>query len=136
MTHVILERMMQNATKGGKAILIVVLLLTTIPSLAQEHLEKDSLYVVTYTTGPAWDFEKSPNDQPYFSEHSQHLSSLRKSGTIKLGARAGEKGIIVFSAKSLLNAREIINNDIAIVNGLFKTDIQAFNVFYPGCVER
>lgn len=136
MIHVILEPMMQSATNGSKAIFLVVLLVIAIPSFAQDHPEKDSLYMVTYTTGPSWDVEKSPNDQPYFSDHSKHLSALRKDGTIKLGARAGEKGIIVFSAKSLLEAKAIINDDIAVVNGLFETEIQPFNVFYPGCVER
>ncbi|MCB0491701.1 MAG: hypothetical protein KDC93_04715 [Cyclobacteriaceae bacterium] len=119
-----------------KIVLLFALTLTSIQSFGQENTPKDSLFVVTYTTGPAWDFEKSPNDQPYFSEHSKHLSTLRKNGTIKLGARSGEKGIIVFSAKTLKEAKEIINSDIAIVNSLFETDIQAFNVFYPGCVER
>jgi len=109
---------------------------TSGASFAQEDVKQDSLFVVTYTTGPSWDFEKLPNEQTYFSEHSQHLSDLRKNGTIKLGARAGEKGIIVFSAKTFKEARAVINNDIAIVNGLFETDIQVFNVFYPGCVER
>ncbi|MEP2670111.1 MAG: hypothetical protein ABJH04_14005 [Cyclobacteriaceae bacterium] len=136
MTHAISEPMMLNVTKGVRTILIALLLLLTIPSFSQENHQNDSLFIVTYTTGPAWDFDKTPNDQLYFSDHSQHLSALRKNGTIKLGARAGEKGIIVFSAKTLQKAREIINNDIAIINGLFRTEIQPFNVFYPGCIER
>lgn len=119
-----------------KIVLVFGLMFTSGASFAQEDVKQDSLFVVTYTTGPSWDFEKLPNEQTYFSEHSQHLSDLRKSGTIKLGARAGEKGIIVFSAKTFKEARAVINNDIAIVNGLFETDIQVFNVFYPGCVER
>ncbi|MEZ4945330.1 MAG: hypothetical protein R2804_07385 [Cyclobacteriaceae bacterium] len=136
MIHATSEPMMQSAINTLKIVLLFALTLTSIQSFGQENTPKDSLFVVTYTTGPAWDFEKSPNDQPYFSEHSKHLSTLRKNGTIKLGARSGEKGIIVFSAKTLKEAKEIINSDIAIVNSLFETDIQAFNVFYPGCVER
>ncbi|MFZ1805579.1 MAG: hypothetical protein WAU36_00065 [Cyclobacteriaceae bacterium] len=128
--------MMQSAINTLKIVFLLLLTLTSSQSFSQENVQQDSLFVVTYTTGPAWDFEKTPNDQRYFSDHSQHLSALRKNGTIKLGARAGEKGIIVFSAKTFKEAIEIINNDIAIVHGLFETDIQAFNVFYPGCVER
>jgi uncharacterized protein YciI len=116
--------------------LLFLTLIASLYSFGQDTNEMDSLFIVTYTTGPAWDFEKSPNEQPYFSEHSKHLSTLRKNGTIKLGARSGEKGIIVFSAKTMIEAKEIINSDDAIVNGLFETDIQGFNVFYPGCVER
>lgn len=113
-----------------------ILLLNCFISFGQQAASPDSLYIVTYTTGPAWDQAKSPNNQLYFSEHSKHLSALRKNGTIKLGARAGDTGLIVFTSKTLAEAKEIINNDIAIVNGLFVTDIQKFNVFYPGCVER
>ncbi|MEQ8361235.1 MAG: hypothetical protein RIF39_14400 [Cyclobacteriaceae bacterium] len=116
--------------------LLLFALITGFYAFGQDTHPGDSLFIVTYTTGPAWDFEKSPNDQPYFTEHSKHLSTLRKNGTIKLGARSGEKGIIIFSARTLMEAREIINSDIAIVNALFETDIQRFNVFYPGCVER
>ncbi|MEQ8425208.1 MAG: hypothetical protein RIA63_10900 [Cyclobacteriaceae bacterium] len=86
--------------------------------------------------GPGWDHSKTPNEQPHFATHSKHLSALRKDGVIKMGARAGEKGIIIFSAKTIDAAKEIINNDIAVQEGLFVTDIQKFNVFYPGCVER
>ena len=136
MTHAISEPMMLNVTKGVRTILIALLLLLTIPSFSQENHQNDSLFIVTYTTGPAWDFDKTPNDQLYFSDHSQHLSALRKNGTIKLGARVGENGIIVFSAQSLSEAKAIVNDDVAIVNGLFKTEIQPFNVFYSGCVER
>ena len=118
--------------------LILLLLIFSFPvfSFAQENQPKDSLYIVTYTTGPAWDHSKAPGEQTHFSDHSKHLSSLRKEGVIKLGARAAEKGIIVFVARSMTHAKEIINSDVAIAGGLFETDIQKFNVFYPGCVER
>lgn len=116
-------------------ILTLGLLISSV-SFAQQVTPSDSLFIVTYSTGPAWDHKKAPNDQFYFSEHSQHLSALRKNGTIKLGARAADKGIIVFSSKTFAEAKQIVNNDIAIINGLFVTDIQKFNVFYPGCIER
>lgn len=61
---------------------------------------------------------------------------MRKSGTIKIGARAGEMGLIVLSAKTLDHARTLVESDIAIVNGLFKAVIYPYHVFYPGCVDR
>ncbi len=64
----------------------------------------DSLFIVTYTAGSTWDPAKKPNEQPYFKEHSANLSSLRKSGSIKFGARYAEKGIIVIAAKSFLGS--------------------------------
>jgi hypothetical protein len=29
------------------------------------HAQTDSLYMVTYTTGPAWDANKQPQEQPW-----------------------------------------------------------------------
>lgn len=96
----------------------------------------DSLYIVTYTTGPSWDFAKKPAEQPYFKEHSANLGKLRKDGVIKIGARSGEKGIIVLAAGSLQVATEMIFNDPAVANKLFLADVQKFNVFYYGCIEK
>ena len=119
-----------------KIILFSIAVSISTMATAQDQPSKDSLYVVSYTTGPSWDQTKPPNEQTHFATHSKHLSTLRKEGVIKMGARAGEKGIIVFSAKTYEAAKEIINGDMAIKEGLFNTDIQKFNVFYPGCVER
>ncbi len=96
----------------------------------------DSLFVVTYTTGPTWDHAKSPNEQLYFKEHSANLSKLRKEGVIKAGARYGEKGMIFISARSLALAKEIIHSDLAVIHKLFEADIQKLQVFYDGCIER
>lgn len=113
-----------------------MLLYLCMDARGQEVSAQDSLFMVSYTIGPAWDTTRPPNEQVHFSEHSKHLSALRKNGIIKLGARAGEKGIIIFTASTYAAAQDIINSDIAIVNGLFNTDIQRFNVFYPGCTEK
>jgi hypothetical protein len=96
----------------------------------------DSLYIVTYTTGTAWDKTKKPNEQIHFKEHGANLSALRKNGTIKFGARYADKGIIIITAASFQTARELINADQAVVNKLFNADIQKLNPFYEGCVER
>src|SRR5687767_11426774 len=91
----------------------------------------DSLYIVTYTTGSAWDASKKPHEQMYFKEHSANLSALRKSGVIRFGARYADKGIIVFSAPTFAKAKELIDADQAIANKLFYADVQRLNVFYP-----
>ena len=44
-----------------------------VSAKAQETKPADSLYIVTYTTGPAWDASKAPHEQPYFKEHSANL---------------------------------------------------------------
>ncbi len=103
---------------------------------AQSQSTQDSLYIVTYTTGSAWDVGKKPNEQIFFKEHSSNLSAWRKNGTIKLGARYAEKGMIIIAAVSMQAARELIFTDPAIVNKLFNAEVQKLNLFYEGCLEK
>jgi hypothetical protein len=98
---------------------------------AQTPTSTDSLFMVTYSLGSAWDQTKKPHEQLYFKEHSSHLSSLRKAGTIKFGARYSDKGLIFISAPSYEKAKELITSDVAIKNGLFHADVSRMNVFYP-----
>lgn len=117
-----------------KTIILSLLVLTgfVVNSYSQA---KDSLYLVTYTTGSLWNFEKQPHEQPYFKEHGARLGQLRKDGIIRFGARSGEKGIIVIEASSLTAAREIVRNDVAVANRLFEANVQRLNIFYSGCLE-
>lgn len=109
-----------------------MLILTGLLAYAQT----DSLFIVTYTTGTAWDVAKQPQEQPWFKEHSANLSKLRKDGIIKAGARYADKGIIVIAAKTIALAKELIFADAAVVNKLFVADVEKLNVFYEGCLER
>lgn len=115
---------------------VVALVLCTQVTFAQQTSPVDSLYIVTYTTGPKWDHAKVPHEQLYFTEHSANLGKLRKEGVIKAGARYAEKGIIFIKAPSLVAAREIIFADQAVVNQLFVADVQKLIVFYDGCIDR
>jgi uncharacterized protein YciI len=96
----------------------------------------DSLFIVTYTSGPAWDVSKPPTEQSFFKEHSANLGKWRKEGVIKMGARYADKGMIVIRAASLEAAKVLINNDEGVVNRLFRADVQRLSVFYDGCIER
>lgn len=119
-----------------KITLIILTLLLSFPCYSQSQTKPvDSLYIVTYTTGTAWDHSK-PADQPYFKEHGARLGQLRKDGVIRFGARHGDKGSIVIVAKNLNEAKEIVNADVAVINKLFNADIQRLNIFYEGCLER
>jgi len=113
-----------------------MVILTGFQLKAQSQPAQDSLYIVTYTTGSAWDVGKKPNEQNYFKEHSSNLSAWRKNGTIKLGARYAEKGMIIIAAGSIQAARELIFTDPAVVNKLFNADVQKLNLFYEGCLEK
>jgi hypothetical protein len=116
---------------------ILLLMFTGVSAhVAAQQPAADSLYIVTYVTGTAWDTAKPPHEQPYFKEHSANLSKLRKEGVIKAGARYAEKGIIFISATSLQHAQEIIFSDQAVINKLFIADVERLNVFYDGCIEK
>jgi hypothetical protein len=108
-----------------RLLLIAIMLTVTGSSFAQSPASPDSLYIVTYTTGDAWDQSKKPNEQSHFKEHGARLGQLRKDGVIRFGARYAEKGIIVIAAASYSAAKEIIQADVAVLN-----------VFYEGCVEK
>lgn len=117
--------------------LICLLVLTACSGIAKaQETAVDSLFIVTYTTGPAWAADKSPGEQTNFKEHAANLSAWRKEGTIKFGARYSDKGIIFISARSMQAAKERINGDPAVVNGLFNADIQRLQPFYYGCIEK
>jgi predicted enzyme related to lactoylglutathione lyase len=119
-----------------KNILIAALsfLLLFILASAKMGESQDHYFVVHYTTGSKWnkklDFEK----QPYSASHSKYLSALKKNGTIIFGMRYSDKGMLCIKAKDLNAAKQIINSDTAVIEELFKTDIQPADVFYDGCV--
>ena len=61
---------------------------------------------------------------------------MRKDGIIKLGARHGEKGMIVLSVASREAAANLVFNDPAVVNKLFNAELEKLSVFYFGCLEK
>ena len=112
------------------------ILLVTLSACCNAQEAKDSLFIVTYTTGPLWDTSKNPGEQMHFKEHSSRLGQLRKDGVIKFGARYADKGIVVIAAPTTAAAREIVFVDQAVANKLFVADIQKLSIFYDGCLER
>lgn len=115
--------------------LIFVVFVLALPIVANAQAV-DSVFIVTYTTGKAWNTALKVNEQPYFKEHSAHLANLRKTGVIQLGVRDREHGILFIYAGTLAQAKELIQSDAAIVNELFTVVIEKANVFFPGCVEK
>lgn len=120
------------------------ILLTTLALAASSLFVKaqnqqttgDSLFIVTYTTGPAWQTNKAPGEQIHFKEHSANLGAWRKEGFIIFGARYGDKGIIFVKGPSGASVRERILGDPAVAQGLFLAAIEPLKPFYYGCVER
>ncbi len=114
---------------------IALLLLFPFLMIGQESEKDKSHFVALYTVGSLWDMDKTPNDQPYFQEHSAFLAKLRKEKTIVMGARYSDTGMIVLEAMDLESARNILFEDIALQNKLFNVEVHPFNVFYKGCFD-
>ena len=92
------------------------------------------LYAVEITTGAKWDASKPPNQQAFMKEHSAHLKKLRDDGIISMGARYGDKGLVVISAADENQARALMAADPSMQNETFRFTLHEMRVFYPGQV--
>lgn len=97
--------------------------------------KEESLFIALYTVGEKWDVEKSPNEQAYFKDHSAFLKKLRDEGSITMGARYSDTGMIILKAADLESAKKLLTSDLAIQNNLFSVEIHPFAPFYKGCIE-
>lgn len=118
-------------------LLFICLNLIAVVSFSQDSTDQntDRYFIILYSIGENWDTTKQAHEQLYFSEHSAHLSGLRKSGEITIGARFSEKGMIILSAKNEAEAKILTTKDPAIQNKVFKAEIHPFHPFYSGCLE-
>lgn len=90
------------------------------------------LYAVRLSTGPAWDAAKSPNDQNGMKEHSANIARLRREGTLVLGARFGELGLLVLRVPDEAAVRAQLAPDPTVASGVFKVQIDVFSPFAHG----
>ena len=90
------------------------------------------LYAVRLSTGPAWDAAKSPNDQAGMKEHSANIARLRREGTLVLGARFGELGLLVLRVPDEAAVRAQLGPDPTVASGVFKIQIDVFSPFAHG----
>lgn len=102
---------------------------------ASHRAEPARYFIITYTTGPAWNKEKEPQDQPYFKEHSAFLKELKSAKKSHIGARYADKGIVIFSAKDEAEAKQILSGDASVTNGTFHAQLDELYLFQTGCVE-
>jgi hypothetical protein len=118
---------------AGLALSIVSVLAQT-PSSTPPAASPTPLYAAVFKTGPKWDPAKPPNEQALFREHSANLARLRAAGSIAIGARYADVGLVVVSAASEAEARRFFEADPSIGAGTFALEIHRFSVFYPGTV--
>ena len=93
------------------------------------------LFAIEIKVGPRWDPSKAPQEQAFFREHSANLRRLRDNGSVVLGARYADKGLVVVAAASAEDARRMMDADPSVAAGTFVFEVHPFNVFYPGAVS-
>lgn len=94
----------------------------------------EPLYIVEFTTGPAWVADKPFHEQAHAADHSANLRRLRERGILVLGGRHGAKGMIILKTSSEAAAHSEIEQDPAVSAGIFSYTIEEFNPFFGGCV--
>jgi uncharacterized protein YciI len=94
------------------------------------------LFAVEIRTGANWNAALAPNQQAFMREHSANLRKLRDEGRIRIGARYGDVGLIVFEAATIDEVRAWMDADPSIKAGTLRFEVFPFGVFYGGSVGR
>ena len=119
---------------AGLVLSLVSVLFAQAPVPPPSGAAPAPLYAAVFKTGPKWDPAKTPNEQAFFRDHSANLAKLRAAGSIVLGARYADVGLVVVTAASEADARKLFEADPSISAGTFALEVHRFSVFYPGTV--
>lgn len=123
-----------------RVLFLLAMLASPIPAVeAQEAKAPEAkpelpLFIVHFTTGPAWVEGKPFGEQLHARDHSANLQRLRGRGSILIGARYGDTGMVILRAESEDRARAEIDQDPAVRSGIFKYTLSELRPFYNGCV--
>lgn len=93
------------------------------------------LFAIEMKTGTSWDAAKPAHEQAFFREHSANLKKLRDQGSLVLGARYSDKGLVVLEATSADEAHAMMKQDTSVQARIFAYELHDFNVFYGGTVQ-
>ena len=115
---------------------LIFCLLFLALTLGNAQEKKNKTFTMIYTPGEGWNHQIPFNEQPYFTEHSQHLQKLRKNGKIIVGGRYSDKGFMLLQARDSIAADSIVKMDPTVEHQIFKVELFEFKPFYYGCVEK
>ncbi|MDM4768093.1 YciI family protein [Pelomonas sp. SE-A7] len=93
------------------------------------------LFAVEFRTGPGWDKNKPYQEQAEVRAHSANLKKLRDQGSLVMGARYGEVGLVVLAAENEAAAHEMVRQDPSVKAGTFAYQLNEFSVFYGGTLQ-
>jgi len=94
----------------------------------------DSLWALSFTTGPGWQQDLAPGAQDGFGSHSRNLARLRATGRILVGGRFAEFGLMLVRAASESEVRRMLEPDSSLAAGTFRVAIAPWRTVYPGTV--
>jgi uncharacterized protein YciI len=109
--------------------------LAGLGAIGQEPVPAERLFAIVFRTGPAWDAAKPPNEQAHMRDHSANLAEMRKSGTIVLGARYADVGLMVAKAQSAADLEKLLARDPSISAGVFRAEVHPWSTVYDGCLS-
>lgn len=75
--------------------------------------------------------DPTPEEAQAASEHFAYYQRLHKQGTLILAGRTQEPphvGIMIFEAESKSDTESIVNQDPAIIAGVFRARVQAYKI--------
>jgi uncharacterized protein YciI len=128
----------------SRAILSVIVLACTVvdagafvaaPAPIADVQTAARLFAVRFRPGAAWDAAKTPNQQTGFAAHSANLQRLRKEGSIALGGRFAEYGLIVIRAADDAAAKAMFAPDETLAAGVFVMQIDPWATIFDGCTK-
>ena len=118
-----------------KAIVAMLIFAAGVAVGARSNMQAPKLFAVELTRGVAWDAAKPANEQVGFSEHSANIKKLGDSQVLVIGARYGDKGLLVVSAADEAAARGHFVADPMVAKNVFRADVSPFAVFKQGCTS-
>jgi uncharacterized protein len=94
-------------------------------------------YVFLHTPGPAWRKGKPISEQP-LEGHFEYMSQLEAMGKLIVGGGfidedSGAMGVL--RAANISEARQIVENDPAVTNGIVTTQVRPWFVTVAGTIE-
>jgi hypothetical protein len=118
-----------------RAIVASLIFAAGVAAGARAGAQAPKLFAVELTRGPAWDAAKPAGEQTGFSEHSANLRKLGDSQVLVIGARYGDKGLLLVSAADEAAARGHFSADPMVAKNIFRADVHPFSAFKHGCTS-
>jgi uncharacterized protein YciI len=119
-----------------KLVVVCLIFVAGVAVGARAASQAPKLFAVELTRGPSWDTSKSAGEQPGFSEHSANIKRLTDTQALVIGARYGDKGLLIITAADEAAARAHFALDPMVARNVFRAEVAAFSAFKHGCTNQ